>query len=141
MPSFTSALAKAGGGALGIAAKTLSWRRPSPGDKAMRRLTAYFIVPIWIGAGFLDYLWHRRTRIETTSGLEEALVHSLMMLEAAPPVLAPLFFEIDSGVLASMIALSVLHEASSTSGSPRPAARFPPENRSPTPFWKRRRSS
>jgi hypothetical protein len=111
MPSFTSALAKAGGGALGIAAKTLSWRRPSPGDKAMRRLTAYFIVPIWIGAGFLDYLWHRRTRIETTSGLEEALVHSLMMLEAGPPVLAPLFFEIDSGVLASMIALSVLHEA------------------------------
>jgi hypothetical protein len=77
----------------------------------MRRLTAYFIVPLWIGAGFVDYIWHRRTRIETTSGLDESLVHSLMMLEAAPPVLAPLFLEINAGVLGWMIGLSVLHEA------------------------------
>jgi len=111
MRSLMSALATASAGALGSAAKKMSWRRPSAGDKAMRRLTAWFIVPLWIGAGFADYLWHRRTRIETTSGLEEGLTHSLMMLEAAPPVLAPLFLEINAGVLAWMTALSVLHEA------------------------------
>src|SRR5689334_25243891 len=74
-------------------------------------LTTYFIVPVWIGAGFLDYLWHRRTRIETTSGLEESLMHSLMMLEAGPAVLAPLFLEINAGLLGWMLGLSVVHEA------------------------------
>ncbi len=76
----------------------------------MRRLTAWFIVPVWITAGLLDYLWHRRTSIETTSGLEESLTHSVMMLEAGPAVLAALFLEINAGVLAGMIGLAVLHE-------------------------------
>lgn len=110
--SFASTAVILGGAALGAAAKgLLGIRRRSPGDVAMRRLTAYFIVPVWIGAGFLDYIWHRRTRIENTSGLDESLLHSLMMMEAAPAVLAPLFFEINSGVLAGMIGLSLLHEA------------------------------
>ena len=76
----------------------------------MRRLTMYFIVPVWIGAGFVDYIWHRRTRIETTSGLGESLSHSLMMMEAAPAVLAPLFLEVNAGVLASVIGFSLAHE-------------------------------
>jgi hypothetical protein len=107
--SAASALAIACGGALGFAAKRLRRRAPK-GDTAMRRLTTYFIVPVWIGAGFLDYIWHRRTRIETTSGLEESLTHSLMMVEAGPAVLSGLFLEINAGVLVLMIALSVLHE-------------------------------
>ena len=73
--SFASALAIAGGGALGFAAKRLRSSRAPAGDVAMRRLTTWFIVPVWIGAGFLDYIWHRRTSIETTSGLEESLMH------------------------------------------------------------------
>src|SRR5436305_4970003 len=108
--SLATALAVVGGGALGITARRLRRRRPSPGDIAMRRLTTYFIVPVWIGAGFLDYLWHRRTSIETTSGLPESLTHSLMMVEAAPAVLAGLFLEINAGALAWMIAFSVAHE-------------------------------
>jgi hypothetical protein len=76
----------------------------------MRRLTSYFIMPVWLGAGFLDYFWHRRTSIETTSGLEEGLIHSLMMIEAGPAVLSGLFLEVNAGVLAGMIGLSVLHE-------------------------------
>jgi hypothetical protein len=108
--SLASALAIAGGGALGFAAKRVRRSRPSAGDFAMRRLTTYFIVPVWIGAGFLDYIWHRRTRIETTSGLAESLTHSLMMLEAGPAVLSGLFLEINAGVLAEMIGLSVVHE-------------------------------
>jgi hypothetical protein len=76
----------------------------------MRRLTTYFIVQVWIGAGLLDYIWHRRTSIETTSGLPESLIHSIMMVEAAPAVLAAIFLEINAGVLAWMIVLAVAHE-------------------------------
>src|SRR5690242_20855218 len=79
--SFASGLAVLSGGALGFAARRLKASRPSARDTSMRRLTTYFIVPVWIGAGFLDYIWHRRTRIETTSGLSESLMHSIMMLE------------------------------------------------------------
>ncbi len=109
--SFRQAAAIAGGAALGHLARKVATRgRPSAGDLAMRRLTAWFIVPVWITAGLLDYLWHRRTSIETTSGLEESLTHSVMMLEAGPAVLAALFLEINAGVLAGMIGLAVLHE-------------------------------
>lgn len=76
----------------------------------MRRLTAYFVVPIWMAAAFADYVWHRRTRIETTSGIKESLMHTLMMVEAGPAVLAPLFVEVNAGVLAVIIGLSILHE-------------------------------
>jgi hypothetical protein len=108
---FASTIAVIGGGALGLAARHLWSKRKSPaGDVAMRRLTSSFVIPVWIGAGFLDYIWHRRTTIETTSGLKESLMHSLMMAEAAPPVLGGLFLEINAGVLAWMIGLSVLHE-------------------------------
>jgi hypothetical protein len=106
-----SVLAAAGGGALTLAMKQLGEnRRRSARDSAMRRLTAYAIVPVWIGAGFADYLWHRRTRIETTSGLGESASHSLLMLEAGPAVLSALFLEVNAGVLAAMIGFSVLHE-------------------------------
>jgi hypothetical protein len=108
--SLVSTLAICGGGLLGLAASRLRPRPQSPGDAALNRLTTYFIVPVWISAGFLDYIWHRRTRIETTSGIEESLMHSLMMLEAGPAVLAPLFLEINAGVLGGMVALGVAHE-------------------------------
>lgn len=85
-------------------------RSATAGDQAMRRLTAYFIAPLWIGAGFLDYIWHRQTKIETTSGLDESLIHWLMAAQATPAVLAPLFLEMNEGALAGMIGLSALHE-------------------------------
>jgi hypothetical protein len=108
--SAASTIAICAGGLLGLAAKRRWPRVQSPGDAAMNRLTTYFIVPVWIGAGFLDYIWHRRTRIETTSGIEESLMHSLMMIEAGPAVLAPLFLEINAGVLAGMVAFGFAHE-------------------------------
>lgn len=108
--SLAATLAICGGGVLGYAARHRWTRRQSPEQMALSRMTAYFIVPVWIGAGFLDYIWHRQTKIETTSGIEESLMHSLMMVEAAPAVLAPLFVEINAGVLAGMIGLATLHE-------------------------------
>ncbi len=77
----------------------------------MQRYVGYIAFPIWLLAGFLDYLWHRQTKIETTAGLSESLMHTLMLAEGAPVVLGSLFLEINAGVLAMMIAAAVLHEA------------------------------
>jgi hypothetical protein len=72
---------------------------------------ALLLLPIWVLAGVADYLWHRRTRIETTSGTKESLTHALMITEMGPAVLAALFLEINAGVLALIIASYAAHEA------------------------------
>jgi len=77
----------------------------------MRRYVMYFLLPMWLGPGVLDHLWHRRTKIETTSGLGESLIHSLMMTEVGIPMLLGLFFEINAGLIALMIAAYLAHEA------------------------------
>src|ERR1700680_2342176 len=51
-------------------------------DEATRRYLMYIIMPVWSVAGFLDWLWHRQTKIETTSGVKESIMHLLMMAEA-----------------------------------------------------------
>lgn len=84
--------------------------RGTAGDVAMRQLTGYFIAPLWIGAGLADYFWHRHTKIETTSGIDESLIHWLMAAEATPAVLAPLFLEMNEGALGGIIGLAALHE-------------------------------
>jgi hypothetical protein len=83
-------------------------------DRSAHRLTRnalqYFIIPIWTAAGIADWLCHRKTRIEETTGLKETLIHLLMLLEAGVPVTAALLLEIDPPVLATMIAAFFLHE-------------------------------
>src|SRR5438270_925920 len=59
----------------------------SKADLAMRRYTLYFLLPLWIVPGLLDYVWHRRTKIESTSGLQESVTHSLMLAEVGVPLL------------------------------------------------------
>jgi hypothetical protein len=80
-------------------------------EHAMRRYVMYFLLPMWVIPGALDHLWHRRTKIETTSGLEESLIHSLMMAEIGIPILLGLLFEINAGLIALMIAAYLVHEA------------------------------
>jgi hypothetical protein len=77
----------------------------------MQRYMLIAILPIWAAAGISDYVWHKRTQIETTSGTEESVTHALMMIEMAPAILAGLFLEINAGTLALMMAASVVHEA------------------------------
>ena len=43
----------------------------------------FVLLPIWGIAGFCDWLCHRATRIESTSGLKESLMHSLMGVQLA----------------------------------------------------------
>src|SRR5256885_8504087 len=70
----------------------------------------YFVLPLWLAAGFADYLCHRASRIETTSGYKESLIHLLMFSEVAVPLLAAIFFEINALVIALMIAGFVAHQ-------------------------------
>lgn len=70
-----------------------------------------FALPLWMLMGFGDYLCHRATRIERTSGIKESLLHVLMLLEMGVPVLLCLYFEVTSLVLVLMILVFFIHEA------------------------------
>jgi hypothetical protein len=43
----------------------------------------YFVLPLWLAAGFADYLCHRAAHIKTTSGAKESLLHLLQFGEMA----------------------------------------------------------
>ena len=87
---------------------------PSPVSdiyEVTRNFLLYFIVPLWLAAGTADWICHRASNIEGTTGAKESLMHLLLLAEATVPVLAGLFLEITSPVLALMIAAFFLHEA------------------------------
>src|SRR3954471_3531124 len=70
----------------------------------------YFVLPLWLAAGFADYLCHRASSIELTSGYKESLIHLLMFAEVAVPVLAAIFLEINALVISTMIAGFIAHQ-------------------------------
>src|SRR4051794_16516881 len=80
-------------------------------EGSAHRFLMSVIVPVWIAAGLLDYIWHRRTKIETTSGPRESVLHLAMLAEAGPGLLAPLLLEVNAGVLALMYASYFAHQA------------------------------
>jgi hypothetical protein len=71
----------------------------------------YFILPLWLAAGFADYLCHRAANIENTSGWKESALHLLQFGEMAVPILAALFLEINALIILTMIVAFLLHEA------------------------------
>jgi len=74
-------------------------------------LLLYFIMPLWFLAGVADWLCHRATDIEHTTGAKESLLHLLMFAEIALPLLACLFIEINAAVFLLMIVCFLAHEA------------------------------
>ncbi|HYG90291.1 MAG TPA: hypothetical protein VD978_28995 [Azospirillum sp.] len=76
-----------------------------------RDFLMFFVLPLWITSGVADYLCHRATDIEHTTGSYESLLHLAMLVEMGVPTLAALLLEINSPVLALMVASFVLHEA------------------------------
>lgn len=56
----------------------------------------YFVVPVWLMAGFADWLCHRATNIATTSGAKESVLHLLLFAEVAGPFLAALLLDINA---------------------------------------------
>lgn len=78
---------------------------------AGRRFLNYVLFPAWMLAGFADYLCHRRSKIQCTSGTHESLTHLLMMASAGTGVVASLIFEENETLLAISAASALLHEA------------------------------
>ena len=89
---------------------------PAPDDPPdvaaiTRNFLMGFVMPLWLAAGLADWVCHRRSEIELTTGVKESLIHLAMLAEAAVPVLAGMFLEITSPVLALMLSSFLLHEA------------------------------
>ena len=80
-------------------------------EDIVRSMLMYFILPLWLAAGFADWLCHRASNIATTSGPKESLLHLLQFAEMGIPILAALFLEINALIIAIMIVCLVLHEA------------------------------
>jgi hypothetical protein len=70
---------------------------------------AFGALPAWLLAGFADWLCHRRSKIEITSGSRESAMHLLLHLEIAAPLLAALWLEINAGLLVLMTACVFAH--------------------------------
>jgi hypothetical protein len=71
----------------------------------------YFLVPGWIIPGLADYLCHRRSRIEATSGLHEAVLHFLMIAVLGIPILMGLLLEINALVILLIVVAYFIHLA------------------------------
>lgn len=91
--------------------RTMPGRHTIGVNEASRRYLLYAVLPLWLGAGFADYLFHRRSKIERTSGAHESVIHLLMMTETGIPLLMGLFLEINSLVLLTMMGFFIAHEA------------------------------
>jgi hypothetical protein len=75
-----------------------------------RNILMYFILPLWLAAGFADYLCHRAAHIELTSGVKESILHLLQFVEMGIPLLAAMFLEINALVILVMIVFFFFHE-------------------------------
>jgi hypothetical protein len=71
----------------------------------------YFLVPLWLVAGAADWLCHRASHIESTTGVKESLIHLLMFMEVGIALLAGIFLEINAGIILLMIGVFLIHEA------------------------------
>ncbi|MBV9271099.1 MAG: diguanylate cyclase/phosphodiesterase [Candidatus Eremiobacteraeota bacterium] len=79
--------------------------------EALSNFLLYGFIPMWTAAGVFDWYCHKKTDIEHTSGIKEALLHILMNAEAGAPLMLALLFEINTGVFSAMLAGLLLHEA------------------------------
>jgi hypothetical protein len=80
-------------------------------ESALRRYLLYGLLPAWFIPGVADWVMHRKTHIERTSGIRESLIHSLMMAEVGAPIVAALLLRINRTVLAGMAVAAAAHEA------------------------------
>jgi hypothetical protein len=80
-------------------------------ERATRRWLMFVVIPLWLGAGLLDWYHHRKTHIEHTSGARESAIHAMMLSEAGLPALLGLFLEVNAGVLLTALISLISHEA------------------------------
>jgi hypothetical protein len=81
------------------------------GIAAVIDLMFFFVIPLWMFAGVIDYVCHRTSDIQQTTGAKESLLHLAMFGEAGLGLVLALLFEINALVIAILIVLLALHEA------------------------------
>ncbi|HLL13430.1 MAG TPA: diguanylate cyclase, partial [Rubrivivax sp.] len=79
-------------------------------QELLRGFLMFGLLPLWLAAGFADYLCHRSERIELSAGWPESLLHLLMLAELGVGVLAALLLQINAAVLALALACCIAHE-------------------------------
>jgi hypothetical protein len=67
------------------------------------------LYPMWLVAGAGDYLCHRRTHIEQTSGITESWLHVAQFASIAIIFVAAVLLEVTLAVLIAMIAALIAH--------------------------------
>lgn len=71
---------------------------------------AYIVLPLWVAAGFADYLCHRSSDIEHASGARESLFHWLMLGEVGIPLVAAVFLKINALLMGFTILCLIAHQ-------------------------------
>lgn len=79
-------------------------------NSLLRALLAYAWAPALALAGALDWALHRQQHIELTAGLQESVLHLIMMAAVGSGLLAALLLQTTAGVLLLIGLLALLHE-------------------------------
>jgi hypothetical protein len=69
-----------------------------------------FLLPAWIILGLLDWVFHRRSRIDVHCGPWESMFHLLLLALAGMAILMGLLLELNEPVLCLMALCFALHE-------------------------------
>ncbi len=85
-------------------------RRDDGIAKATQAYLLYVVLPMWTIPGFGDWVCHRTSKIERTSGTHESLTHALMMTAVGVPALMALLLEINASTILALSAGFVVHE-------------------------------
>ena len=81
-----------------------------PLRQLLQNVLMYVLVPVWMAAGFGDWICHRVLKMEHTAGLKESLLHLLMLAELGPCLLLVLFSEVNALVLSVLVLACIAHE-------------------------------
>jgi hypothetical protein len=76
----------------------------------LQKLLLYAFLPVWVVAGFGDWLMHRWQRIEHTAGWRESALHLLMVAEMGIAATAVLLLEVTAAVFVLLLIAALLHE-------------------------------
>ncbi len=79
-------------------------------NQLLVNMILYGLLPLWGITGLIDWYCHRATHIETTSGLKESLIHSLMGIQLGIPIFISIFFYVNVSVLLICLVAVLMHE-------------------------------
>ncbi len=83
---------------------------PTSTDSLVINLMLYAILPLWGIAGFVDWLCHRATSIETTTGIKESIIHAIMGLQVGVPIVLCIAYRVNVLVLLLCLIIWIAHE-------------------------------